>query len=80
MKALLRLCLLALLFSAGTAAATQLGVNAINNWKTADLCAAQAQKAHPDFTAVENAKREEALNRCLESHNLPPRTSSPPPR
>jgi hypothetical protein len=81
MKGFPRLRLAALLFFAGTAAAaanTQLGTQAMRNWKVGDDCAAEAQKEHPNFTAAENAKRDEALNRCLESHNLPARMPSSP--
>jgi hypothetical protein len=83
MKGFVRLRLAALLFFAGTttaAALTQMGQQAIRNWKIADRCAAEAQKEHPDFSAAENAKRDEALNRCLEEHNLPARAPLSPPR
>jgi hypothetical protein len=77
MKERLSLWLAALLLIAGTgtafAANTQMGLKALNNWKTADRCASEAQRAHPAFTAAENAKRDAALNRCLERHNLPAR-------
>jgi hypothetical protein len=46
-----------------------------------DVCAQQAQAAHPDYTASANAAREEALKNCLEGGNLPPRQPLlPPPR
>lgn len=74
-------CLAALLLVFGTstafAAMTRMGQREINNWKTADRCATKAQAAHPEFTAAENAKRNAALNRCLEEHNLPARTFLP---
>lgn len=81
MKSRLSPCLAALLLLAGTGAAvastTQMGLRAIHNWTTADRCASEAQKAHPEFTASENAKRDAALNRCLERHNLPARAPLP---
>jgi hypothetical protein len=69
------------LASAGTAMATQAGVNAMLGWKTADSCAKQAQTRYPDFTADSNAKRDAMLKACLEQNELPPRqfdTSTPP--
>lgn len=61
------------------AAATVQGNVVIAKWKRMDLCAQQAQTEHPAFTAAENAAREAALKRCLESRNLPPRQPLPQP-
>jgi hypothetical protein len=64
----------ALLLVAGAAsAATQQGVSAVAKWKVMDNCTKQAQAAFPDFTADAEAKREAALQQCLEAGNLPPR-------
>jgi hypothetical protein len=68
------------LVSAGSAMATQAGVNAMLGWKTMDSCAKQAQARYPDFTADSNAKRDAMLKACLQQNNLPPRqldTSTP---
>ncbi len=55
------------------ARASQQGVVAMKNWKTADLCAKEAQTAFPDFTADAQAKRDAKLKECLAGKNLPPR-------
>jgi hypothetical protein len=72
-----RLCwlfLLALaLVAAPAEASTVQGNVVIGKWKQMDVCAKQAQTEHPAFTAEENAKRQAALDRCLEGSNLPPR-------
>jgi hypothetical protein len=68
----------ALTLVAGTAAATQQAITAEARWKVMDVCAKQAQAAFPDFTADSNAKRDAALNQCLESNNLPPRQPEMP--
>jgi hypothetical protein len=68
----------ALMFVAGTAAATQQGVAAMAKWKTMDICAKQAQAAFPDFTADAESKRDAMLKQCLESNNLPPRNPEMP--
>ena len=60
-------------------AATLQGNVVIAKWKQMDICARQAQNAHPAFTAAENAARQAALKRCLEAGNLPPRQPLPPP-
>jgi hypothetical protein len=65
----------------GTAeAATQQGTGAILKWKTMDKCAKQAQTAFPDFTVDSNAKRDAALQNCLNANNLPPREPLAPPQ
>jgi hypothetical protein len=72
---------LGLAFPPGPAMASQQGENVLKNWKRMDVCAQQAQAAHPDYTASANAAREEALKNCLEGGNLPPRQPLlPPPR
>jgi membrane protease subunit (stomatin/prohibitin family) len=72
----------ALLLFAGTAEASQQGQGVLNNWKTADKCAKQAQAAYPDYSAEANAKRDAKLKECLNAGNLAPRQplSPPPPR
>ena len=62
-----------LLLCAAPAAASQQGVVVLQNWKSMDVCAKQAQAAFPDFTAEANAKRDEKMKECLEGRNLPPR-------
>ncbi len=62
-----------LLLCAASAAASQQGVVVLQNWRSMDLCAKQAQAAFPDFTAEANAKRDAKMKECLESRNLPPR-------
>ena len=59
--------------ASGTAGATGQGEAAIRKWKTMDNCASQAQRQFPDFTADSNAKRQAALQNCLNTNNLPPR-------
>ena len=54
---------------------TRNGNSMMHNWATSDKCAAQAQKAFPDFTAESNAKRDAAMKDCLATQNLPPRES-----
>jgi len=54
------------------ALATQQGDTLIKRWLASDKCAAQAQKAFPDYTAEALAKRDEAFKKCLASQNLPP--------
>jgi hypothetical protein len=46
-------------------------------WKLRDLCARNAQKAFPDYTAEDNAKRERSYRQCLEASNLPYEPSAP---
>jgi hypothetical protein len=79
-----RLCWLFLfalpIVAAPAEASTVQGNVVIQNWKRADLCARQAQTAHPAFTAAENAERQAALDRCLEKNNLPPRQPLSPPQ
>ena len=67
---------LMLLIAPATVLASQPGVQAIRNWKQADLCAKQAQTAFPDFTPEANAKRNAKLQECLARQNLAPRTPS----
>ena len=81
MNRVCQLFVIAALFSAGAAEATQQGQVVIAKWKLMDVCARQAQTAHPAFTPEENAARQAALKRCLEDNNLPPREpAAPPPR
>jgi hypothetical protein len=40
-------------------------------WKLRDICARNAQKAFPDYTAQGNANRERSYQQCLEANNLP---------
>jgi hypothetical protein len=63
----------ALVLSAVSAQATQLGQAAMRNWKVMDVCAQQAQTAYPDYTAESNAKRDAKLKECLNANGLPPR-------
>jgi hypothetical protein len=50
-------------------------------WKGEDNCAHKAFRQFPDYTPESNAKRNEAMRRCLERQQLPPRTDlSRPPR
>ena len=80
MHPLRQLFVVALTLLAGAAqAGTRQGNIVIGKWKQMDVCARQAQTAHPDFTAEENAKREAELKRCLEGRNLPPRQEPAPP-
>lgn len=58
---------------AGSAQATVQGTVALQKWKVMDKCAKQAQQAFPDFSAASNAKRDAALQNCLNANNLPPR-------
>jgi hypothetical protein len=53
------------------------GQIAIGKWKSMDTCAIEAQRAHPDFTADSNAKRDAKLKECLAARNLPPRGTPP---
>jgi len=69
-----------LAFGSGSVeAATQQANTAMSKWKTMDVCARQAQKAFPDFSADSNAKRDAALKNCLNANNLPPREPMSPP-
>ena len=56
------------------------GMVVIQRWKAMDSCAAQAQRAFPNFTADANAKRDAKLKECLAGQNLPPRETAAPPR
>jgi hypothetical protein len=49
----------------------------VGKWKSMDKCAAEAQRAYPDFTAESNAKRDAKLQECLQGQNLPPREAPP---
>jgi len=71
--------LAALLLLTGTAEASQQGQVAIGHWKAADKCAKQAQAAYPDYSAEANAKRDAALQNCLNGSNLAPRQPLSPP-
>lgn len=79
MKRTVLLLLTVLALSIGTAKATQQGNDAITKWKAMDKCARQAQAANSDFSPDSNAKRDEALKRCLNFFNLPPREPMAPP-
>jgi len=52
---------------------TQYGQQMMRTWAVSDKCAAQAQKAFPDFTPESNAKRDAQMKTCLSGSNLPPR-------
>jgi len=52
---------------------TQNGQQMMRNWATSDRCAAQAQKAFPDFTPESNAKRDAQMKTCLSGNIVPPR-------
>lgn len=52
---------------------TQYGQQMMRGWAVSDKCAAQAQKAFPDFTPESNAKRDAQMKTCLSGSNLPPR-------
>ena len=81
MKQTILSLLAALELAIGTAeAATQQGTTAVAKWKTMDTCAKQAQTAYPDFNADSNAKRDAALQNCLNANNLPPREPLAPPQ
>jgi hypothetical protein len=69
----------AAVLAAGSAQATVQGTWALQKWKVMDNCAKQAQKAFPDYSAASNAKRDAALQNCLNANNLPPREPSAPP-
>ena len=81
MKQTILSLLAALALAISTAeAATQQGTTAVAKWKTMDKCAKQAQTAYPDFNADSNAKRDAALQNCLNANNLPPREPLAPPQ
>jgi len=76
---MIRLAIVLLLaLVAPTQAQTQQGVVVMKKWQAADKCARQAQTMYPDFTAVDQAKRNAQLRTCLESENLPPRAPLAP--
>jgi hypothetical protein len=56
------------------------GTVVVGRWKSMDKCAAEAQRAYPDFTAEANAKRDAKLRDCLAGQNLPPREPAAPSR
>jgi hypothetical protein len=71
--------LLAIFFFPTAAQAISLqGKTVVGRWKSMDKCAAEAQRAYPDFTAEANAKRDAKLRDCLAGQNLPPREAAPP--
>jgi len=72
--------LVVLALAVAPATASQQGVVALQNWKSMDLCARQAQAAFPDFTAEANAKRDAKLKDCLAGKILPPRELPAPGR
>jgi hypothetical protein len=74
--------LLAMLFLLPVAAHATGGQAAIVmlKWKSMDKCAAEAQRAFPEFTAESITKREAKLQQCLASQNLPPRETASPAR
>jgi hypothetical protein len=63
----------ALVLSAVSVQATQLGQAAMRNWKVMDVCARQAQTAYPEYSAESNAKRDAKLKECLNANGQPPR-------
>ena len=63
---------------ASAAHATQAGQTAMQNWAAMDQCERNAQAAFPDYSAEALAKRDAALNECLERKSLPPRTPLAP--
>jgi hypothetical protein len=79
----LRVVALLVLFLLAPEAAHATGAQgqiAIGKWKSMDKCAAEAQRAYPDFTAESNAQRDAKLKECLAGQNLPPRGTPPPSR
>lgn len=66
-----------LLVPAAAHAASAYGKVAIDRWQSMDRCAAEAQRAFPDFTAESNARRDAKLKECLAGQNLPPREAAP---
>jgi hypothetical protein len=54
-------------------AATAQATTAMHKWKTMDTCEHQAHVAFPDYSAESNAKRDAALQNCLNANRLPPR-------
>jgi hypothetical protein len=60
-------------------ALTIYGQQMMRLWGVTDRCAAQAQKAFPDYTAEANAKRDAQMKQCLAGANLPPRGDLDPP-
>jgi len=52
---------------------SQYGNQMMRYWGISDKCAAQAQKAYPDYTAESNAKRDAQMKNCLAGGSLPPR-------
>jgi hypothetical protein len=65
---------------AGAAFASQQGEVVLKRWRVMDICAHQAQLAHPDYTAASNAARDAQMNACLNANNLPPRAPALPPQ
>jgi hypothetical protein len=73
--------LFAMFFFPTAACAVSLqGTVVVGRWKSMDKCAAEAQRAYPDFTAEANAKRDAKLRDCLAGQNLPPREPAAPSR
>ena len=68
------------LFPAAAHATSGQGTIAMKKWQSMDKCAAEAQRAFPDFTAESNAKRDTKLKECLAGQNLPPRETASPAR
>jgi hypothetical protein len=60
-----------LLLPCGLARADQNQIDANATWKQANLCAKDAFKKFPDYTAESNAKRDAARRECLRDHKLP---------
>ena len=56
-----------------TMATTQYGQTMMKYWSLSDRCAAQAQRAFPDYTPEANAKRDANMKQCLAGGSLPPR-------
>jgi hypothetical protein len=62
------------------AMASQQGLQVMKKWQQADKCAAQAHTAFPDYNPQSNAKRDAALEECLDRQDLPPREDLARPR
>jgi hypothetical protein len=63
----------ALVVPCSAMALTAYGTVIMSRWAAVDRCAAAAQKQFPDYTPEANAKRDDAMRRCLATGNLPPR-------
>jgi len=59
-------------------ATTQYATQMMQRWSVSDRCAANAQKAFPDYSPEGIAKREQAMQQCLSGNMLPPRQPQTP--